>query len=246
MMIFDSMDPEQVSGDAELIVPEDRVLRRTSYAVYDNCATYFTEIRDSLRNILLDIDKFKEEQALFESDEFWRQFIAKATTVKTVERQLWDFKKTLTLWHIKGENEKRDAKVTFAEDIASFANTSGGLLIVGIDDQKNIVGVGTGRELENRLKIARDVAAQHIEYDRELVSFRQVAVKDNGQEKICLIIVISQAGSPVGVTDGQGSYRYPVRRETGITRVSRDAIRTRLTSDNRGFLHELRQFIRDN
>lgn len=131
MSIFDSLDPEQIDDDAEIFVPEAGVIRRTSYTVYDNCATYFTELRDSLRNILVDTDKFKEQRALFESDEFWQQFLTKARNVKTTETQLWDFKETLPLWHVKGERERRDAKVTFAEDLASFANTSGGVLIVG-------------------------------------------------------------------------------------------------------------------
>jgi hypothetical protein len=124
-------------------------------------------------------------------------------------------------------------------------NNSGGVLIVGVNDERAVVGLGTGHELESRLKVARDVAATHIEYDRELVSFRQLAITENGEEKLCLLVLISQACSPVAVTDGAGHYSYPVRRETGISRVSRDAIRNiHLKSDNRDFLHELRQFIR--
>jgi hypothetical protein len=246
MSIFDSLDPEQIDDEAEIFVPEASVIRRTSYSVYDNCATYFTELRDSLRNILVDTTKFTEQRALFESDEFWQQFLMKARNVKTTETQLWDFKETLALWHVKGERERRDAKVSFAEDVASFANTSGGVLIVGVNDKRGIVGVGAGRELETRLKVALDVVAKHIEYDRELVSFRQLAITESGEEKFCLIVLISQASNPVSVTDGDGHYTYPVRRETGISRVGRDAVRSlHLKGDNRDFMHELRQFIRD-
>ena len=215
--IFDSLDPEQMARGVEIIVPESRLIRRTGHDVYENCAIYFTEIRDSLRNIQIDIEKLKEQRALFESDDFWRVFITKARNVKTSERQLWDFKETLTIWHAKTEAAKRDAKVKFAEDVASFANTSGGVLIVGVNDRREIVGVGTGRELETRLKVASDVLARHMEYDREIVSFRQVIVG----EKICLIVLVSQACGVVAVTDGDGHYSYPLRRETGISRERR-------------------------
>lgn len=243
--IFDSLDPQEQKGDGEIIIPQDRLIRRTSHSVYENCSTYFTEIRDSLRNIKIDIEKVKEQRALFESDEFWREFITKARNVKTSEPQLWDFKETLTIWHVKTDTEKRKAKVQFAEDVASFANTSGGVLIVGVNDKREIVGVGSGHELENRLKIASDVLARHIEYDREIVSFRQVVVG----EKICLIVLVSQACGVVAVTDGDGHYSYPLRRETGISRERREdvpVLRLDLKSDNRDFMHQLRQFIKDN
>ena len=53
--------------------------------------------------------------------------------------------------------------VTFAEDVASFANAEGGALILGVTDQRDIVGVGSGQELESRLKFARDVLADRLD-----------------------------------------------------------------------------------
>jgi hypothetical protein len=38
-------------------------------------------------------------------------------------------------------------------------------LIVGVNDKSQIVGVGSGRELESRLKVAADVIARYIEYE---------------------------------------------------------------------------------
>ena len=247
--IFDGLDPEEQAGDGEIIIPERQLIRRTAHDVYENCATYFTEVRDSLRNIKIDIEKVKEQRALFESDEFWREFITKARSVKTSEPQLWDFKETLTIWHVKTEPERRQAKVKFAEDVASFANTSGGVLIVGVNDKREIVGVGTGRELETRLKVAADVLGRHIEYDREIASVRQVVVGEKGEEKICLIVLVAQACGPVAVTDGEGHYTYPMRRETGISRGPRDDVpvmRLDLKSDNQDLMHRLRQFIKEN
>jgi hypothetical protein len=60
---------------------------------------------------------------------------------------------------------------------------------------------------------------------------------------------VSEACSSVGVSDGEGRFSYPVRRETGIGRVARSdtpAIKSHRKSDNRDFLGELKQFTRDN
>lgn len=244
---FERMDPE---NPAEIRVPETSVMRRTAHQVHDNCVTYFTELRDSLRNIVIDIRKMTDQRALFQSDHFWAEFITKSIKVKTAEPQLWDFKESLTLWHVKADEERRKAKVKFAEDIASFANTSGGVLIVGVTDERKLVGIGQGKELENRLKFARDALAAHIHHDHEVASFRQVVLEQEGASQvICLVIVISQACLPVAVSDGIGRFSYPVRRETGITLVSREDIALLdlyLKSDNRDFMVSLKQFVRDN
>jgi len=247
--IFEGLDPEGIADDATLHIPENAVLRRTGYAVQDNCQAYFKEIRESLRNIVLEVEKFKVQRDLFQSERFWRKFITKAREARTGESQLWDFKETLTVWQVKNDPARRQAKITFAEDVASFANASGGVLIIGLNDKRQVVGIGEGRLLESRLKVARDVIAEYIVNDRDLASFRQVAVGEKGKEKICLVVVVSQSRQAVGVSDGGGRYSYPVRRETGITRPPRDEVQISkldVKSDNRDFMHKLQQFIHDN
>jgi hypothetical protein len=248
--ISDSMDPEQLSYVGRINLPESRVLPRAASAICTECVSYFTEIRESLRNILVDIDKYEQQRDLIYSDSFWREFIPKAAKAKTAEPQLWDFKQTLTLWHsVKNDEERRKARVTFVEDVASFANTSGGILVVGVNDKREIVGIGDGKELENRLKIARDALAAHIKYEHEIAAFKQVVIGQQGDQKICLVVVISQVYKPVAVNDGTDRFSYPVRRETGISRVAREdvpVLKLHLKSDNRDFMSALIQFIRDN
>jgi hypothetical protein len=227
------------------------VVARAAWTVFGECATYFTCLRDSLRNVLLDIEKRIEQHQLIDSDAFWRSFILKAVETKKTEPLLWDFKETLTMWKVTKDPEKGLAKVTFAEDVASLANAHGGVLVIGVRDRpREIVGLGdVVREVENRLKVARQVIANHIEYDGDLVSFHQVVIPSDDGEKVCLVIVVAQSRMTVGVHDGQGHYTYPVRRETGIDRVSPFEIekqKTHVKNDNHDFVRELDQFVFDN
>jgi Schlafen, AlbA_2 len=248
--ISEGMDPEQLSYAGAINLPESRVLTRAASAICNECVSYFTELRESLRNVLIDIEKLEQQRELIYSDSFWREFISKAAKAKTAEPQLWDFKETLTVWHpVKNAEDRRKARVTFAEDVASFANTLGGILVVGVNDRREIVGIGDGKELENRLKLARDVLAAHIKYDHEIAAFKQVVIGKKGEQKICLVVVISKAYQPVAVNDGADRFSYPVRRETGISRVAREDVpisKLHLASDNRDFMSALNQFVRDN
>ena len=89
--------------------------------------------------------------------------------------------------------------------------------------------------------------ATHIKYDNEIASFRQVSVSEEGKEKICLVVVISKAYKAVAVRHEDGRFSYPVRRETGIARVSIDDLSSRIheKSDKRDFMTELEQFSRE-
>jgi DNA-binding transcriptional regulator/RsmH inhibitor MraZ len=244
---YEGSDPEEVGSDCVPAISERRVAPMAAIEIYDNCAVYFSELRRSLWNIVLDAKKMKRQFALFNSEKFWQDFIPKAVKAKMSEPQLWDFKETLTIWHVKEEEARKKARITFAEDVASFANASGGVLIVGVTDKREIVGIGDGRDVENRLKAARDVLTTHLKYDKDIVSFRQVNVGEAGKEKLCLVIVISKAYKPVAVRTDDGRFSYPVRNESGIMRVDAEQLSNRIhaKSDNRDFMSELEQFARE-
>lgn len=242
--IYDS-DPEQSD---EITIPEDQVVARASWRVLAEFAIFFEFIRNSLRNILLDIEKCVNQRNLMHSDTFWRRFVLAAVQTKKTETQLWDFKETLTAWHAKGE-AKNQGKVTFAEDVASFANAEGGVLIIGVNNNREIVGIGSGNDTESRLKFARDILAERLDYPRAIVSFYQVIVPNgSGGEVACLVITVAKTIEAVGVGNGAGQFTYPVRRETGISRESRrdiDSAKQHYKSDNHDFMEKLEQFVRD-
>jgi hypothetical protein len=208
-------DPD---GTSDSGIPVDKVVREASHRILDDFVVFFEWIRNSLRQILSDIDKRVKQRNTMHNDAFWRDVI-KATLKSTkLETQLWDFKETLTIWHAQGETREK-AKVTLAQDVASLANAQGGVLIIGVTDRRQVVGIGSGHELESRLKFARDVLADRLDYPRDILHFQQVSMPDDaGVERACLVIVVARSLEPVGVKDSKGQFTYPVRRETGITR----------------------------
>jgi len=247
--IYDSLDPEY-SGPVS--IPMNRVLIQTSYESLGEFATFFEFIRNSLRNILLDIEKCEEQKVLMKSESFWNAFIEKARHARKAEPQLWDFKKTLNMWHVKKPDVKAEKELDFCEAIASLANAEGGVLIIGISDTspREILGIGEDTvEIERRLKYTRKVIANYIKYDRDIVYFQQVSLKDkSGNERICLVIVIAQAEEVVSVKDKKGKFSYPVRRATGLDRIDRDEIaikKLHIKNDNYDFIKELYQFTYD-
>ncbi len=234
-----------------LQIPMDRILRRTANRAIEECIIYFSELRDSLRDIVIHVGKREDTEDIVNSDAFWRSFISKATVSGRIERELWDFKETLAMWHAVNAGGRARAKVTTAEDIAAFANADGGCLLVGIRDDKRIAGIGdTDRDRENRVKTLNDALAELIQYPRQIWKVHQLLANGtDGKEKLCLIVIAARACEPVGVKGTNGSYTYPVRHGTGIAREDPEKLRNARIhdkNDNFDFLERLRQFIRDN
>lgn len=235
-----------------LKVSKTRVITQTSYEVFDEFATFFEFIRNSLRHILVDIEKYQQQKELMKSEAFWRRFIEKAKDDKKTENQLWDFKKTLTMWHVKKEPDKAEHELDFCETLACLANANGGVLIIGVSDvpPREVLGIGENlSEIESRLKYTRTVIANYIKYDRDIVYFKQIALKDRSNTgKICLVVVIAQTEGVVEVKTKQGRFSYPIRRETGLERMGHHELaieKIHIKNDNYDFIQELNQFIYD-
>jgi len=232
-------------------VPIHAVVRRSTRMIVDEFIEYILFLRDSLRDVINEIGKREDKENLVSSDAFWRSFVDTAIKSCKVESQLWDFKQTLQFWHAPKGGERKSAKVVFAEDVASFANADGGCLIVGVSDKREVIGIGdTALDQENRIKSAHDALKDHFHYPRTIYRLHQVLIKNpQGVEKLCLVVVVARACVPVGVSNGNGGYTYPVRHGTGLIREDptklKDA-RIHDKNDRFDFLSELRQFVRDN
>ena len=242
---------EREDDEEPLRIPMERVLRRAANHATEECIIYFTELRDSLRDVIIHIGKREDTENIVTSDSFWRSFISKAAVLGRIESQLWDFKETLPMWHARNSDARAREKVKAAEDIAAFANSDGGCLLVGIRDDKTIAGIGdTESDQEDRIKTLNDALAELIQYPRQIWKVHQLLVNDsNGQAKLCLVVITARAYEPVGVKGANGNYTYPVRRGTGVGREDPKKLhdaRFHDKSDNYDFLERLKQFERDN
>ncbi len=217
----DSIDPEY---GGSISPPKESLLVRTSYKIRDELAEYFEFIRQSLRNILLDIDKYNAQTKLLYQESFWQSFIKKAVEIK-IENQLWDFKETFEMWHMKNK-EKDDAEIKFCEQIAAFANVKGGALIVGIADEipRKIKGI---EDLEDKLKFTKSTIKRYINYANDFVHFQLTTLKDDaGADRDCLIIAIAQTKDVITVKENSGKFSCPIRLETGLERVEYEKVKS--------------------
>ncbi len=247
--MFEAKNPED---PAPIVVPESEIVLRTSYETRGELRIYFEKIRDALRNIRNDIDLCESQQQLKNSDAFWRRFSLAATKCGKAETTLWDFKKSLEMWHIERTDQGRKdaAEVKFAEAVASFANAKGGVIIIGISDPRKVIGIGQDpAEIERRITYLQKVIAERVRYKNPIIELRQVAVKSESGDVICLVVIIAQAHGAVSVNVGNDKFTYPKRQESGLVRVEPHDLwseKLSIRADNCDFLAELEQFVRDN
>jgi hypothetical protein len=210
--IADSYDPEEMP--ARIYVDPHTLLYRTARHVLSELSTYYEFIRNSVRNIAVEIDLYKEQNRLVHNEAFWVRFITGAKADDRPESHLWDFKNTLEMWHCSADR-KPLAETEFAEDIASFANADGGLLIVGITDKhpRKVVGV---TDVENKINSISPILKRYIPSWIPLIHFQPIKINDDeGVERMCLLIVVSQAKHPTEVINQQGWSSYPLRMGAG-------------------------------
>ena len=242
--IASSTDPEY---EGPISVPKGRLLTQTSHKILDELSTYFEFLRQSLRNIVLDIKKYNARSKLLFRESFWKSFIEEAMKVHRIENQLWDFKETLEIW-IPTHQQREKANIKFCEQIDALANASGGVLIVGVTDKfpRSITGI---QNLENKAKHAKQVLKRHINHDIDFLHFQQVLMRyEDGSQKNCLVIAVQQTKEVIAVRDDTGKYSYPVRSETGIDKSDYKTIRKRKNTvrhDNYYFISNFETVLDD-
>lgn len=239
-----TLDPEY---DYPISISEERLVRRASHRILDELATYLECLRQSLRNIILEIHRYYTPARLLNLESFWRRFITKAMSGGRVETELWDFKKSLEIWHAKGER-RYELAVRLCELVAAFANTKDGVIVVGVTDSepRRLVGV---ENLENNLRFTREVIRRHIDYGPEFVHFQQIFINDDSDnENSCLVIAIAQTRGVVSVKDRLERFSFPIRLETGLGRSDQRQIsdsKRNIADDNYNFILSLDDFLED-
>lgn len=85
----------------------------------------------------------------------------------------------------------------FASDVASFANSKGGLLVIGINDNREIIGVDNS---EKRIQDSRAIIEKYIEEKIGSVEFLNLPMRDSGGKNVnCVIVLIPQTKQVIEV-----------------------------------------------
>lgn len=206
-----------------------------SFDVREKFHQFIENLRRSIQNIILEIEKIDRSYELLNSKQFWAKNIRRIMDIP-VEDQLWDLKQTLEIWQ-SAHGNKEQAKFEFCEDIAAFANADGGVLIIGISDEKprRIYDI---ESIEDRLKVTKELIQEKITYDEHFTFFIPFTVEDE-TEKNCLIIGVAQTKKAVSVLTPDNTFSWPVRIETGKKRSDEETINKRkkkVARDNVDFM----------
>ena len=219
--IADSIDPETYSGP--IYVTYERISHRVASAVTSNLVTYFELLRNSCRDLEIEIAKAEKLVALFDSEAFWRAFVDAVVKTNRTEELWWDVKQSLEMWHTTG-NVKRLKEQDFCERVAAFANTEGGVLVIGVTDAppRKILGV---QDPENRIKHIYSSILSHSDLTPPALKVKEVLlVDDAGVSRACLVIGVAKAPTIVSVKDEAGKLSYPIRNGPGIVLSSPNTI----------------------
>lgn len=115
-----------------------------------------------------------------------------------------------------GEGEFLEFKRTIpsaakiAREIAAFANTRGGTLLIGVDDDKTLIGVEGYQEEEFLLKkAAGELCDPQVKIDVELVHF--------GKKDLLVVHVPEMLEKPVFVQSDKGPVVYLRKEDQNIT-----------------------------
>ncbi len=125
---------------------------------------------------------------LIYDDDFMRSFIKKVKDDYT-ENDYWDFKQILEWWKPKCA-VKEEKQIEFCEKVACFANTGGGLIIIGITNKypREIIGID---DIEYRIKNLHKVLRKSLGNKNKFYHIRELPLKDDTNIiKRCILIAI--------------------------------------------------------
>jgi len=235
----ESVDPEYQGSSP---ITFQKAFSRASRKILNEFALYFSKIRDSVELVRSELDSFSRGEIL-RNEEFLNLFIAKVLPKHRLECDLWDFKRTIGAWH---NTRLEELKVDFACNVAAFANSRGGLIIIGISDDRETLGV---EECEIRIQQSRSILERYLDRS-ELIGISSMPIQDNrGNTVNCVIIRIPQSKDPVGVSDTSGmKYLFPVRMDDGIRYRSPRQVsemKEDIGEDNFAFAGDMASFVYD-
>jgi hypothetical protein len=206
-----SVDPE-VWGNRPSPITFLSVFPQAQRRILKEFATYFQKIRDSAEIVINEISNLNIGE-LLTNDVFLNLFLTKALPPHVQENTVWDFKETYETWLNSGVEQ---LKVKMACDVAAFANNRGGLLLIGISNNREIEGLNG---IEAKKLQTQEILKFYLVNGSELVMFHSIkTMGKNGTPAECLVIIIPQTKDVIDVKKSLGTKETvcPFRISSGI------------------------------
>ena len=238
----ESIDPEEWEKYPSSPITYRDAFSRATKKILNEFAVYFQKIRDSAEMVQSEINSFSREEIL-KSEEFLRLFIETALPKHMTECGLWDFKETISAWH---NTSLEELKLDFACNVASFANSKGGLLVIGISDSREIVGIDNP---EMRIEQSRNIIETYFGKATDFIKILSLPITNQNDDIVnCVIMIIPQTKEVIGVKEVATGrkYLYPVRIDTGIDYKSYEQVektKENVEENNFSFAKDLANFV---
>ncbi len=201
-------------------------------------------IEDIFDDLNIDLTEYEKDKEILYDNSFWNLFILKAMQNKQIEDELWDLKQTLDWWNPECK-VKEQKQIEFCEKVAGFANSGGGVIIIGISDKdpRRIIGV---KDSETRVNDCGNKIKKYIDYKKKFYYIRAIKLKDqDGIDKNCIIIVVKQTKGVIGVKVKKGYISYKIRAQAEVVSMDYDLIKENkkdIIYDNFKFLNYVKKF----
>ena len=221
------------------------VEKLTCKLLLEQFVEYFKFIRDSLRLILYETGQEIQRGHARSDRKFWEKFVNFVIERNLPEDRLWDLKKTLDMWGF-GEGEKEAGQLSFASDISAFANSFGGVIIIGVKDRpREIVGV---KPTEEQLNQITNVIGRLTNLPPNLVEVYQVQISSGKFTGRSIIVVcIPQSKETIYIKDKSGNLKYKIRGVSGNEPVKKELIdyekSNNIGIDNFDFFNEIKRYL---
>ena len=209
--------------------------------VLQQFADYFEKVRDSIRTIRDTTEVAIRTGNQRKDPVFWTRFIMDRLASNSAEDQFFDFKENLSIWAPQAKNKEAVAE-EFAQDIASFANSNGGALIIGVSDSppRKVSGISPNEDQKNRIaEILERIT--NIPFPLLEVSFIRIT-EGEYKGKTIAVIVVPQTRGVIAVKLKNGAYVYPMRGLQGKIRTDSEGIKEAkksVSADNFDFFYRL-------
>jgi len=218
-------------------VTYDSVKNPIRHTIMQEFYTYFEKMRASCDLIISILNGYIQNDIVF-NENFLIRFITESTKKDEIETRLWDFKTTIPAWR-NLKNEK--LKIDFMKNLAAYANRDGGILVVGISDDRLIIGI---EDSERKIQQSRDWIKSYIGDINDEIRIITLMI-NNKTEKPILLFIIKQTKDIIVVKEGV-SELYVIREETSIAPIpSRelDKLKRKVVNDNYLFVRDIFDYV---